>query len=372
MFEGDPDTAADPVLGFATDGSVLLTSMAIGEPFGPRLLAGTGTIPGGIYLSRWNPGAPGLLRAALIGPNGWDAALQARSGADKPAMIVDHGPRSPHRGSVYVSWSALAMVRTPDTLATRGMLSYSRDGGTTFTAPRRVADSAFSVAMALGPSGALDLAYTDMIGNEAAGHRLRAIRSTDGGQSFGPPLLVARLSGDTVLQSPTIATHPNGDALACWTHCPRQEGRLTRIRCRARAGDAWQPPIDGGGGDPGGAVAGWPALVATSRGWSLLLYLSRATETEVAVFRSPDGRRFVKLATLAVARGLGSDRFCVRAIGPCRPDALQVGHYVSLAVAGDRLVAAFILPRSDQVAESGGVFVGVIDVAGGGAPRGDR
>jgi hypothetical protein len=358
---GDPDTAADPVLGFASDGSVLLGSMAMGEPFGREILARPTPLAGGLYLSRWNPGGPGAGRAQLVAPNSWDSVARVRVGVDKPAMALDRGSASRYRNSIYLGWSNLHMVGTPDTLATRGMLATSRDGGRTFTAPRAIADSAFGMAIATGPAGTLDIAYTNMTGREATGHFLHAIRSTDGGQSFGPPVLIARQQGDSVIELPTAAASSDGDVLACWTEGPRGNVRLTRIRCSTRRGEVWAQPIDVGGPDFTGAVAGWPALVATAKGWALLLYLSRTTETEVAVFRTTDGRRFTKLATLARAQELGSGRFCVRVNGVCPPNALKIGHYVSLARSGDRLVAAFILPRPGKYDGSGGVVVSLID-----------
>jgi hypothetical protein len=381
-FEETHDAAADPVLDFTGSGSVALASMALGERFGSSLMTGRTVVPGGIFLSRWNPGQGGLTPAALVAPNGWDPKVGVRIIPDKPAMIVDHGPRSRYRGSVYLTWGSNFLTKAADadliarleanygatmvaTAASKGFLAISRDGGVTFTAPHQVADSAFPVIVAAEPTGAVDVVYGNF-GGPAGGHRLRAVRSTDGGERFGPPELVAEMPAERSVNLPVIATRPNGDVLVCWSEAGTTAGAVSNIRCSVRSGSGgWQGPSPVEPTLPPGASTGWPAVVGTGRGWYLLRYSMTPDELDVTLWGSADGKRFTKVATLAEARGIELGRFCRRLLAPCSPEArFEIGDYVSISAGGDRLFAAFTLPRAAGDVGSPGIFVSVIDEPG--------
>ncbi|PYV10470.1 MAG: hypothetical protein DMG07_21065, partial [Acidobacteria bacterium] len=101
---------------------------------------------------------------------------------DKPWMAVDNTPGSPYRGSVYTSWTLLNRDGTSDIRFTR-----SGTGGQTWSPPIALARLATSDLrevlqgsfIATGPKGEVYLAWYD---SRVNGMRIR--KSTDGGATF--------------------------------------------------------------------------------------------------------------------------------------------------------------------------------------------
>jgi hypothetical protein len=213
-----------------------------------------------------------------------------------------------------------------------------------------VADSTnFGGYLAVDAAGHLHVAYMHIKTRDGAGDAMYYRRSTDGGTTFEPPVTVARMTADTLLELPALAARPNGALLLCWSQGVRTDERTNQVRCAAKpaggaggAARALQPVL------PPGVVPAWPAAIGTERGWYLLLYLTGQSRTEVALFRSDDGSVFTPVETLATAEGLGLGRFCLVASTPCRrtrSDGFSIGDYVTLTAARGRLAAAYVLPR---------------------------
>jgi hypothetical protein len=341
-----PTFAADVITGFAVDGSALLASKSDAPPLG------------GTFLSRF-PADSTTVTPVPVYRNSVDSAARRRVLHDKPWMVVDHGERSPYRGSIYLSVGAVTAGLGPagvglswTLLGSKQLLAVSRDGGRTFSSPTLLADSAaFSGYLAVGPAGSVETVYMRLKTRDGAGDAVFHRRSTDGGVTFEPPVTIVAMRGDTLLELPAIAGRPDGDVLACWSQGVRTDERTNQVRCSTRtSGEAWTVPQGVESALPPNVVPAWPTIVGTERGWYLMLYLVSPTRTEVALFRSREGTAFSKIATLSAVDGLGADRFCVATVTSCRRtrrDGFALGDYVSLAAGGGRLAAAYVLPRTN-------------------------
>ena len=114
-----------------------------------------------------------------------------------PSLAVDRSG-GPWDGTVYVAWF--------DHSSGNGeiMLAYSRDGGQTWSAPKRVHDDdpargadQFMPAVSVGPDGTVDVTFYDRRA-DPANHLfdLWYTYSVDGGESFAPNLRVSEVSSD--------------------------------------------------------------------------------------------------------------------------------------------------------------------------------
>jgi hypothetical protein len=351
-----PTFAADVIAGFTSDGDAVLGSMSDAPPLG------------GTFLTRV---AGDSLAASSVGVyrNAIDSAAGRRVLHDKPWLVVDHGDESPRRGTVYISVSGITTglgAAGPGVewslLGSNLMVARSQDGGRTVSTPVVVADtSAFGGYLAVDRAGHLHVAYMRIKTRDGAGDAVFYRRSTDGGVTFEPPVTVAEMKADTLLELPALAARPNGDLLACWGQGLRTDERVNQVRCAAKpAGGQWGEPRPLEPALPPGTVPAWPAMVGTERGWYLLLYLADTARTQVALFRSADGASFSPVRTLATAEGLGLDRFCLNPSTPCRrtrSDGFSVGDYVTLTAARGRLAAAYVLPRPGETPGGAAVFV---------------
>lgn len=351
-----PTFAADVITAFAQDGSPLLASMANAPPLG------------GTFLSRFSSDTP-TVRSVPVYRNFVDSADGYRVLHDKPWLVVDHGERSPYRGSIYLSVGAVKAGLGPagvnvnwTMLGSQQLLAFSRDGGRTFSSPTVLADSsAFGGYLAVGPAGSLEITYVRIKNRDGAADAVFHRRSTDGGVTFEPPVTVVAMRGDTLLELPVVAARPNGDLMACWSQGVRTDERNNQVRCAVRkSGAAWTAPLGIESAIPPDVVAAWPAIVGTERGWYLMLYLVAAARTEVALFRGNALGDFSKIATLSVMDGLGADRFCVVSATACRrtrKDAFALGDYVTLTATRNRLAAAYVLPRTNGSGGGAAIYV---------------
>lgn len=356
---------ADVVAAFAADGTLLLASMsAVAESMGT-------------YLSRV-PGGFGSATSVPVFMNSRDSATGATTMYDKDWLLVDRREDSPHRNTVYLSTGALVMAALPEKLGSpwqgplvsRIDLRTSRDGGLTFAPPVTVAaDSAFSAQLAVTTGGALEVTYSRLVDKRGGAMGVFHRRSTDGGRTFGPAEPVAVMTGDTLLDSPVLASRPNGDLLACWSQGNRADDRSNRVRCATRpTGGTWSAPIPVEMAPPAGAAEAWPAVVGTDRAWYLGQFVVTEQRTEFVLYRSDHGGTFDRVAVLGSRDGVGLTHFCTNAVTPCRrsrPDGFTQGDYTALSVGGDRLAAAFVLPRIvGAKPDSGAVHVVVMPEPG--------
>jgi hypothetical protein len=138
------------------------------------------------FLARLEPTAPyvgiGIFVASRVGPDAdWRVVRvdnQPGVGNDKPAIAVDQAS-----GRVYVAWTRdYGARRLPVEV------SYSDDGGRSWSLPVRVADTGpqLFASIAVGPGGTVYVVWDEFFAGKIA-----LARSLDGGDSFEDPVEVA-------------------------------------------------------------------------------------------------------------------------------------------------------------------------------------
>jgi hypothetical protein len=109
----------------------------------------------------------------------WERPVQvdpSKAGIDdKPMLLVDTSPRSPHRGRIYVAWS-----RSVSSDVRSVLVAHSDDAGRSWSTPEQIGEG-WGVHLALDTDGALFAAWWGGDGY------LAISRSTDGGDHFGSP-----------------------------------------------------------------------------------------------------------------------------------------------------------------------------------------
>jgi hypothetical protein len=168
-------------------------------------------------------------------------------------------------------------------------LARSRDGGLSFSAPRRIAGDdaqpARAPALAAGPGSTVYLAWT--VGEDPAA-RIRIARSDDGGASFGPPQLAGGSAGRA--DAPGLALDGAGRlhlvyalhrAAPAWRAEVRYAsapgggkfGPARTLSAPVTAGGAAYPSLAGDGKD--GLAVAWQNLGPAGRPQSLAIAISR-------------------------------------------------------------------------------------------------
>jgi hypothetical protein len=138
---------------------------------------------------------------------------------DKNWIVCDNGTSSPHAGRCYVVWTG------PGAASVLG-LSTSDDGGRVWTPPAEFRISGFGFQPLVRPDGVLVILYAT---GEGASARIEAVRSTDGGRSFGNPAVVAALRTRPVPGVRVPAFHSaeiarDGRIVVAWQDCRFRAG----------------------------------------------------------------------------------------------------------------------------------------------------
>src|SRR6267142_1122766 len=168
---------SDPTLAFDALGTVYLVALPFGPSTNPLGIAVYASTDGGMT---W----------------GLPTVIHSSSGDDKQNAASDRHPLSPFYGRVYAAWddgSTLRFARTSDGVNWSGVGTNGPGAGLD-----NVQDS-FSPAIAVTPSGDVFVVWK-------AGSSLKFVKSTDGGESFSLPQVLA--SGITPLGPPLAA--PDG------------------------------------------------------------------------------------------------------------------------------------------------------------------
>ncbi len=173
--------------------------------------------------------------------------IPAKNFPDKEYIAADAWPRSPHRGTVYVTWTDFLNSTDPHALD-NGQIKVvaSRDGGATWSEPIALSHSAqYPEAISgslpvVGPDGTVYVFYADFISNTGP-LSIRFAKSSDGGRTWSAPADVAsglnspgrfRLrnadprfgtvpgAGFRANSFPTAAIGPDGAIAVAWTDFP--------------------------------------------------------------------------------------------------------------------------------------------------------
>ncbi len=153
---------------------------------------------------------------------------------DKPVVIADTSPGSPHSGRIYVAWSRHDTFRSGDS---GQILEASSDNhGQTWSSPRQIGSKfGWGVHLAIGTGGLLYAAWWDPSGS------LIGARSDDGGRSFTPQrqivsLLVPgagvgyiRAESRTVMPDPALAASTSTSRLYLAYSRPTLRGRRIEV-----------------------------------------------------------------------------------------------------------------------------------------------
>jgi hypothetical protein len=168
---------------------------------------------------------------------------------DKEWIACDNGSLSPFRGHCYLSYLD---VRS-STIRTR----ISTNGGVTWSAPV-VSVPANELGFENGaqpvvqPDGTLVIVYDLAAGGahfaDPAANQIQAVRSTDGGKTFGAPVTVARVQAEDVrgIRAPTLpgaAADAGGTIYVVWGDCRFREDCSDDdiVVSHSRNGLAWTP-----------------------------------------------------------------------------------------------------------------------------------
>jgi len=168
---------------------------------------------------------------------------------DKEWITCDNGSLSPFRGHCYLSY---ADVRS-STIRTR----ISTNGGLTWSAPVvsvPVDELGFEngAQPVMQPDGTLVIVYALAAGGahfaDPAANLIQAVRSTDGGRTFGAPVTVARVQAEDVrgIRAPTLpgaGADAGGTIYVVWGDCRFREDCSDddMVVSHSRNGLAWTP-----------------------------------------------------------------------------------------------------------------------------------
>lgn len=214
----------------------------------------------------------------------------------------------PNHGTLYAAW--VRIRTTASRQRNRIAVSRSSDGGHSFSAPELISSArrfALGPQLAVQPDGTLQVVWASFRRSEGErrGTVLRAA-SRDGGGSFSAPRRIERFAnGPAAYNLVALAASAAGRLLACWSQGRR--ARSSHAVCsRSRTGARWRRPVP-----VAPDVRGAQSLVAVaeqeSRRFWVSFYSSTRRRTQVRLYRSDRaGRRFRFVRRLA-SRNVGRD-----------------------------------------------------------------
>jgi hypothetical protein len=220
---------------------------------------------------------------------------------DHPWLATGAGP-TPAQPYVHVVWGAGKM----------SALSFSRstDGGATFEAPRTILgdesstpDISPGAALAAGPNGLVCIVCDRVTSLDTSGEgfsQVVAVCSTDGGGSFGPPVMLGKespiisLPGGVIPDSsPAVAAGADGALYAAFTrHQPGAAHSDLVVTASHDGGRTWSPPTVATPADD--AIYFQPNLAVDSAGHLAIsaFALARGRVDVVVLISAPKQLRF--------------------------------------------------------------------------------
>src|SRR5262245_8925126 len=181
---GSCAAAGDPSQAFDADGRLFYAFICFNR---------SKPINGGVYVARYLSDGAAYDRTVLVKSGTPSGQFTTGLFQDKVNLTVDQTP-GPFSGNVYVGWS-----QYPGFSGTNNAVLFSRstDHGETFSKPEKVTPVAHGTAsfvdLAVGPDGALYIAYITYPSKTNPSTDVWLVKSTDGGDSFGAPSHVATI-----------------------------------------------------------------------------------------------------------------------------------------------------------------------------------
>jgi hypothetical protein len=215
LVGGQYDAGGDPSVAFDSQHNVYYCGLGFNRTSPPNTVAvNKGTFDGSGNLT-WGP------------PTFINQTTSPSTLNDKPWIAVDSHSGSPFQDRVYVTWTRFifqagtgAYVQSPI------FFVYSNDGGVTFSTPKNISANAhYSQGShpVVGPDGTVYV-FWDGSTRHASLDSTYMAKSTDGGDTWSPPLQVSTLTEipgvrNTVFRVnsyPAAAAAPNGDVYVTW------------------------------------------------------------------------------------------------------------------------------------------------------------
>ena len=255
---GPYQRTSDPWVAFGSGGRAYLASLGFNE---------TNAL-NGVYLSSSDDGG-----VTWSDPVAVHTSTQLFD--DKEAVVVDTRGDSPYQGRVYVVWDWISpSQQQPQVIA------WSDDGGRSFRSPVTIHNQGQSLGIVplVGPGGIVHAVWLNYLGQQVL---LLASHSTDGGQTWSPPVTIAGVRAFGIDGSRTGAGLPaaaidgrNGNLYVAWEDERFTPGTDQVVLSRSTdGGQSWSAPqrVSDGPDDAGNFT---PAVAVTPQGWVGVSYYS--------------------------------------------------------------------------------------------------
>lgn len=346
------DVASDPVVAYdAEHGVWLITSLGVSAGRSSALVISRS--PDGLT---WE-----LPVVATVAGTDDDLLL------DKQWLVCDNAATSPFRGGCYLSYSDFRVLRMSTQTSRDGGLTWSEPVGSPDNAGRKSMNGAFAPAPqpVVRPNGDLVITFYDQ-------DRIAAVRSTDGGATLSPSILVAPAFFNGLLDFraaplPSSEVDRDGTVYVVWADCSFRRLCLENDLVLSRSADglAWSPPeripIDAveAGIDhhiPGLAVD--PSAGGATARLALAYYaLSPQGGLDVGFVSSGDGG-----ASWSRPQRLSAETMALGWLPETRSGRM-VGDYISTSFAGANAVPVFAVASTPGRRFNQAMFAAVLPVA---------
>ena len=178
---GECGAAGDPTQSFDRDGRLFYGFICFNR---------AKPVNGSTYVATYDQDGGHYLRTVLVAQGSPAGQFSSGLFQDKINLAVDQSTGS-QSGNVYVAWSRYSGRAANNVV----LFSRSTDHGLTFSPPARVSpglgEESFA-DLAVGPDGTVYLTYRNFAHQNSTSDTISVERSTDGGQSFSQPQLIAQ------------------------------------------------------------------------------------------------------------------------------------------------------------------------------------
>ncbi len=184
--------------------------------------------------------------------------------ADKTWLTIDNSPTSPYRGNVYSVWS-----ESPTITKLSIAMTTTKAGTTSGTINVPVVDQeslSYWPSISTRPNGRVDLVWFDQ-----SKYTIQHRYSDDGGKSFSKIVNITPERKGVMVDSPAIATAPDGTVMTCWVEST--ETLAVRTKCATTRNDErWSAAVDVDTAISPKGMIGQPAVAASATGLWVLAY----------------------------------------------------------------------------------------------------